>query len=586
VDRKATDQHAIVCDYRLHCISNERFQIVKRLLLILPLAGFLANGAERFVSPAGMDTNDGSRNAPWRTINYAATNTRIPVVAGDIVRVQPGTYNETVTENTDGTKLAPITYVADGPVILRRFDITGDYVRVIGFELTHVNDYKNEPLRVTGATGVELIDNYIHHTSRNSHSGGLTIGNATNLIVRGNRFFKTGILGTTSSATDAKAIGERWGYNSSDSVLIEYNTFSEVVEYINPAGQKFLIRNNVAGPSGPDWPTAHIDFVQPNGEIQHSYLDANWHAENPMNDSHFYLDEGAGTHHVTITRNVSIRSGDALVLQWRIANNHYGAHNIWAETAVGPSRTLSSQHAFLIWDSLNNWDLNDVFYRTTTDSQPYGHNGSWQITSEGIVMGNPGWVSYPERNLLLASNSAAIDSGVKLTSTAGSGTNERTIALEDAHWFHDGLNMTAGDKVYVGNDNFLTVTDVNWVAKTITIDREISWSRGEPVGFAYLGSGPDKNAIEFGSELLNAATMTRSGDTYSVTPNGDTRFVVFYLNGIPERISYNPPFVATLVGGLVSAKAYSLHPQPNPVIAVTLSDGERPSPPRNLRVVQ
>jgi hypothetical protein len=555
---------------------------VKELLFILALAHSTAFAAERFVAPTGSDANDGSRLSPWRTINYAATR----VVAGDIVRVQAGTYNETVVESTDGTKAAPITYVAEGQVILRRFDITGDYVRVIGFEFTHVNDFGNEPLRVTGATGVELIDNNIHHTSRNSHSGGLTIGNATNLIVRGNRFFKTGVLGTTSSDTDAKAIGERYGYNSSDGVLIEYNNFSEVVEYINPAGQKFLIRNNVAGPSGPDWPAAHIDFVQPNGEIQHSYIDANWHVENPMDDSHFYLDEGSGTHHVTITRNISIRSGDPLVLQWRIALNHYGAHNIWAETAVGPSRNLSSQHAFLIWDSWNNWDLNDVFYLTTTDSQPYGHNGTWQITSSGIVMGNPGWVSYSGRNLLLAPTSAAIDSGVKLTSTLGSGSSGRTIQLEDAHWFHDGLNMTAGDKVYIGGDNNLTVTDVNWSAKTITVDTPISWSSGEPVGFAYLGTGPDKNAIEFGSKLLTSAALSRSGDSYAVTPDGDTRFVVFYLNGNPQTVDYTAPFSATIVGGNVVAKAYALHPQANPVVLAGAVAGEPPTAPTNLRVVQ
>jgi hypothetical protein len=555
---------------------------VNKALLILFLPGLTGLAAERFVSPTGNNSNPGTRLAPWRSVAYAATT----VVAGDTVRVQAGTYDETVVETTDGTKSSPITYVADGPVALRRFDITGDYVKVIGFEFTHTNDYRNEALRVTGATGVELIDNYIHHTSRNGHSGGLTIGNATNLIVRGNRFFKTGILGTTASDTDAKAIGERYGYNSSSGVLIEYNAFSEVVEYINPAGQKFLIRNNVAGPSGPDWPAAHIDFVQPNGEIQHSFIDANWHVENPMTDSHFYLDEGLGTHYVTITRNISIRSGDVLVLQWRLATNHYGAHNIWAETAVGPGRTLSSAHCFLIWDSRNNWDINDVFYRTTTDSQPYGHNGTWQITSDGIVMGNPGWASYSSRNLLLTNRSPAIDTGAKLTRTVDFGSNSRTIAVEDAHWFHDGLNMTIGSKVYVGSDNNLTVTGVNWAAKTITVDSPISWSSGEPVGYAYLGLGPDKNAIEFGSQLLTAATLSQSGDNFVVSPNGDTRFVAFYSNGIPHTIDYVPPFSANFTVGTITAKAYALHAQANPVVTAIPTEDDRPSPPQNLRVIE
>ena len=555
---------------------------MKKAIFIFLLPPLMAVSAERFVAPTGSNLNDGSRLAPWSSVSYAATK----VVAGDTVRVQPGTYDETVTETTDGTRLSPITYVADGRVVLRRFDITGDYVKVIGFEFTHEGDFGNEALRVTGATGVELIDNYVHHTSRNGHSGGLTIGNATNLIVRGNRFFKTGILGTTASDTDAKAIGERYGYNSSNGVLIEYNSFSEVVEYINPAGQKFLIRNNVAGPSGPDWPAAHIDFVQPNGEIQYSFIDANWHADNPMSDSHFYLDEGVGSHHVTITRNISIRSGDILVLQWRRATNHYGAHNVWADTAVGPGRTLGSGHSFLIWDSWNNWDINDVFYRTTTDSQPYGHNGTWQVKSDGNVMGNPGWTSYSSRNLLLSSGSPTIDTGARLTATVGSGSNSRTIVVEDAHWFHDGLNMTIGSKVYVGADNNLTVTAVDWPERTITVDSPISWASGEPVGYAYLGSGPDKNAIEFGAKLLTSATLSQSGGTFTVSPNGDTRFVAFYSNGIPHTIDYAPPFSAAFSAGTITAKAYALHAQSNCVAVATAVQDERPFPPQNVRIIE
>jgi hypothetical protein len=98
---------------------------MKKAIFIFLLPPLMAVSAERFVAPTGSNLNDGSRLAPWSSVSYAATK----VVAGDTVRVQPGTYNETVTETTDGTRLSPITYVADGRVVLRRFDITGDYVK-------------------------------------------------------------------------------------------------------------------------------------------------------------------------------------------------------------------------------------------------------------------------------------------------------------------------------------------------------------------------------------------------------------------------------------------------------------------------
>src|SRR5688572_17348507 len=112
---------------------------MKKILLALLLGSLAARAAERFVAPTGNNSANGSLSSPWKTISYAATNTVTPVVAGDIVRVQAGTYDETVTETTDGTRTAPITYVANGNAVLRRFDITGDYVKVIGFEFTHVN---------------------------------------------------------------------------------------------------------------------------------------------------------------------------------------------------------------------------------------------------------------------------------------------------------------------------------------------------------------------------------------------------------------------------------------------------------------
>ncbi len=67
----------------------------------------VVRAAELYVSPAGLDTNPGTVEFPWRTVQKAASS----VVAGDIVNLRAGTYAERVSLiNRDGTAAAPIIF--------------------------------------------------------------------------------------------------------------------------------------------------------------------------------------------------------------------------------------------------------------------------------------------------------------------------------------------------------------------------------------------------------------------------------------------------------------------------------------------
>lgn len=96
-----------------------------------------------YVSPIGSDTNSGSRSAPWRTINRAASIAS----AGTTVHVAPGIYNETVTLKRSGTSSKRIRFTSDikwGAKIWPRTDVTrsqgiidipASYVDFDGFDL-------------------------------------------------------------------------------------------------------------------------------------------------------------------------------------------------------------------------------------------------------------------------------------------------------------------------------------------------------------------------------------------------------------------------------------------------------------------
>lgn len=57
-----------------------------------------------FVAPSGMDTNSGSFDAPWRSIQYAVDQAN----PGDIIYVRAGTYYESILIHRSGTSAAPI----------------------------------------------------------------------------------------------------------------------------------------------------------------------------------------------------------------------------------------------------------------------------------------------------------------------------------------------------------------------------------------------------------------------------------------------------------------------------------------------
>lgn len=100
-----------------------------------------------YVRTDGDDNNTGEENTPqgaWRNIQKAADT----LVAGETVMVQPGTYNEEVYPVNSGQDQQPITYRADGQVLLDGQDSRNyafnldwkEYIVIDGFEMTNYRD--------------------------------------------------------------------------------------------------------------------------------------------------------------------------------------------------------------------------------------------------------------------------------------------------------------------------------------------------------------------------------------------------------------------------------------------------------------
>jgi hypothetical protein len=203
--------------------------------------------------------------------------------------------------------------------------------------------------------------------------------------------------------------------------------------------------------------------------------------------------------------------------------------------------------------------------------------------SSYVSTSNPQLIDPASLNFRLQAGSPAINAGTNITwvtSGAGSGT---TFNITDGYLFIDGWGIVDGDVITVGGT---TTRITRIVGNAVTVADSVTWSSGTPV---YWGAGGNKDigAFPYGSRDLTGATLTQNSTTYTVSPTGDARGVWFYVDGIPAIWDGTAPFTATIANGVVTARAYALYAQKNPVVFAVNggSGGETPpAPPTNLRV--
>jgi len=149
---------------------------------VYPSEPVAPTGLDFYVSVAtGNDENPGTAAEPWKTIQHAATTlTNGPT--GVTVHVASGTYAEGIMMSASGTAAAPIVFQSDvrwGAHVDATgnywgWQSTGDYVYIVGFELTG-SDYIGIGV---GGSGCRTMDNHVHDLAAptcNTGSGGAGI---------------------------------------------------------------------------------------------------------------------------------------------------------------------------------------------------------------------------------------------------------------------------------------------------------------------------------------------------------------------------------------------------------------------------
>lgn len=162
---------------------------------VLPVATQASIQADYYVAPTGNDSNPGTIDQPWQTIQKAADTLR----AGEVVAIRGGTYRERILPRNSGEPGKEIVYMAypgetvtiDGEGIALPDDLAGlfevnekSYIRVSGLRVVNAGpNNDNAGIMVLDASHIVVENN----TTYNTNSSGIGVWGSNNVTVAGNQ---------------------------------------------------------------------------------------------------------------------------------------------------------------------------------------------------------------------------------------------------------------------------------------------------------------------------------------------------------------------------------------------------------------
>ena len=305
--------------------------VVLGLVMLAPLT---AETATYYVATTGSDTNPGTYELPWRTIQKCANT----INGGDTCIVKNGGYTENISVVRSGTTGQPISIKAEnyqGAVVYGRIDLKGDFIKIEGFKVV---------IQPSSQGGVSVSGNH-------SQVVGCHITPEANVLGLNNTALSIGGSNNVASANFIEKTCFGIGLSGSNNVVegnevtrLKLNGSCGDVDYMRFFGSNHIIRNNrFHGINMAEIGGAHVDCFQtfdnggPQYSIKNVIVEGNFcsdAAQGMMLEGKLYKQSSG----LIVRNNVFTRNGAWCVCLVDIADAHFfnntcdttgGIHGIW-----------------------------------------------------------------------------------------------------------------------------------------------------------------------------------------------------------------------------------------------------------------
>ncbi|MGI6543679.1 MAG: hypothetical protein ACOX44_11570 [Limnochordia bacterium] len=482
-----------------------------------------------YVAPNGNDAAAGSADQPWQSLQKASTAAQ----AGDTVIFLPGTYSGVLAPHNSGTATAPITYKAQQ-------QHTAVFVGTGSSQL---------PISIQGVKHIQIEGLRIEPVSE--RAGWVEIKNASHIRLA-NLIMQNTLAGSPLFVSDSQQI------QILDSVIRRFapdvertrttSVTTNLVRFVNCkhvlfAGNSISRAMHTALAFLPPEDRGNNEYIVVRGNVFHNGWGRNYEffaTAYVLFENNIVTNALRGAFSASSQDKFSPIQGifrfNRVFANWGAAANFFPSsyapsdyqelrvyHNVFdanAEYGLRVTTGLESNQLF-INNIITNNDRHGQHIQVSAQPQPglrMSHNAVWaefdqdmrstvttqsqqrNLLSQTQLNVDPGYQDPSLYHHDLKPDSALIDAGQALTytTTAGQGT---VLPVADAGWFYDGFGIEGevGDLIVVGESQQpARIVQVDYSRHQLHLDRAVSWSHNDPVGFAWSGKAPDIGVYEHG----------------------------------------------------------------------------------------
>lgn len=506
----------------------------------------LISGTQYFIAPDGNDSNPGTAQQPWKTLDKANQ----VLQPGDIITLRDGTYEGIISPVNDGRNANKvITYRSEKRygAILTGQENSNYIINLSGRRFITIEGFKMLPARggfgyIKGCDHIILQNCHMEHSSMvycplefidgdynrllyntmshviqrttdsKIHGDGCHFINSSYNLIEGNDFAKIGhsplrIWSTTPHKANYNVIRGNcfhngWGRNfemfNLDRSLFECNIITDAFNGASSAdsrGKVFLtdgIFRNCLIYDNWDNPLASNSYIdKPTTgdvplELKNSRIYNNTFANNP---SYLWSFGGSGEK-PPIASNIFMNN-----LFYR--NDFVGDNVTFMMSSTGVADDNLFHNNLFFGEKPNQAVINILGKRYTSKQL----NEELSKRCQGNIDSDPEFISNQNRCFALGDGSPALNTGKYLSTALGSGSG-KVIPVSDARCFFDGFGIEGekGDIIVIGAKKAMArVVKADIEKNELTLDRKVRWKANDPVSLPYSGTAPDVGAFQHGN---------------------------------------------------------------------------------------